>query len=509
MAELLTTINDTIWSTPLVMLFLAAGIFFTLRTGLIQVLGLPDFFRQIRREKASQDGLSPFQTLMVSMAARVGIGNIAGVATAIAFGGPGAVFWMWVMGFLGAATSFIECTLAQIYKERDPETGQYRGGPAFYIEKAYAHTKAAPILKILALVVAAIHAIATIFFLPSMQANGIANAVTTVWHLDARLIGLILALLLAVIVVGGVQRIAQFASFIVPFMASTYIIIALIIMLSHATRIPEVCELIFKSAFGKEEIFAGITGSAFAWGIRRGVYSNEAGQGNGAMFAGSAEVSHPVKQGFVQAVSVYVDTLLVCSATAFIIISTDMFNVYSSTDASGNTPLLYHGALGDNTPAGPNYVQAGLDTFIAGTGPAFVAIAICFFGFTSAVACYYLAETNLSFLLRSGVKRRGYGTQLPRVAAPFSRRISFSRRIAQGTIIAAMFIGATSTPGAAWLLGDIGMGSLAWFNLIIIVALHRVVITALKDYRRQRAQGLDPQFHPEKLGIKNAEFWVG
>lgn len=490
MESVLTTLNGVIWSPPLVIFCFGVGLFFTFRTGLVQVRGLPDFFRQIGAEKSSQSGISPFQSLLVSMGSRVGIGNIAGVATAIAFGGPGAVLWMWVMGFLGAATSFVECTLAQTFKEKDLDTGEYRGGPAFYISKAFLHTRFAPFFGLLAVVVSMAHAFSNVFFFPSVQANAVTDAMQNAWGIDMKITGVILALLLGSIIIGGVKRIAHFASVVVPFMAITYIVFALVIMILNFNDIPDVFGLIVSSGMGKEQVFGGMLGAAFAWGVKRGVYSNEAGMGNGAMLAGSAEVSHPAKQGFVQAVSVYVDTLLVCSATAFIIISTDMYHVFQG--GAEGVGLVYSGNLAEGIAAGPGYVQAGVDSVIPGLGQSFVAIAILFFGFTSIVAFYYIAEANLVFLTRNIH------------SAQIRKAIKY---IAQAVIVVAVIIGSFVTPGSTWVLGDIGIGMLAWVNLAFIVLAHRIVLKVLEDYRLQRNEGLDPQFDPEKLGIKNATFW--
>lgn len=276
---------------------------------------------QLKRGKGSQDGTSSFQSLMMSLAGRVGMGNIGGVATAIAFGGPGAVFWMWTSAFLGGATSFIESTLGQIYKEKDPDTGEYRGGPAYYFEKAYKH-KARGLSLTHGILFAVVTILAMSFFLPGVQANGMASAVDTAWGILTWITAIGLVILLAFIVIGGVKRIAHFAVIVVPAMALLYILIAVVVFFVNFTEIPRVFELIFSSAFGVQPVFGAILGLAVKWGVQRGIYSNEAGQGTGPHAAAAAEVSHPAKEGFAQSFAVYVDTQFVCSATAFIIIST-------------------------------------------------------------------------------------------------------------------------------------------------------------------------------------------
>lgn len=491
MAAFFDTLNGLIWSPALVFLCLGAGVYFTVVTKALQIRCIPDMLKQIRYGEKSESGVSSFQSLMISLAGRVGVGNIAGVATAIAFGGPGAVFWMWVVALLGSATSFIECTLAQIYKEKDKDTGEYRGGPAYYIEKAYAHTKAAPFMLIYGIVFAVSMILATSYFLPGIQANGVADAVNNAWGIDPTISAIVMAALLGIIIIGGIKRIANFASMVVPFMAALYIIFALIILFSNFDQIPHVFGLIFKAAFDLEAGFAGMLGVAIMWGVRRGIYSNEAGQGTGPQSAAAAEVSHPAKQGFVQAFAVYVDTLFVCSATAFIIISTDMYKVFE--DESEDGAHVYEGSLPDGIGVGPGFVQEGMNTMFSGFGPTFVALAIMFFAFTTVLAYYYMSEVNLAYFNR-WIPNRGV-----------RRGIIWLLRV---LIIVSVVVGATSTAGAAWALGDIGVGATAWLNIIAILFLQVPALKALKDYSEQKKAGKDPVFNPEALGIKNADFWM-
>ena len=491
MSAFLDSLNSIIWSPALVFLCLGAGIYFTLVTKFLQIRCIPDMLRQLVHGEKSENGVSSFQSLMISLAGRVGVGNIAGVATAIAFGGPGAVFWMWAVALLGSATSFVECTLAQIYKEQDRDTGEYRGGPAYYIEKAYSHTKAAPFMLIYGVVFAISMILATSYFLPGIQANGVAAAVNNAWGIDFTWSAIVLAGILAIIIIGGVKRIANFASVVVPFMAAAYIIIAVVILFMNFSDIPHVFGLIFRSAFNMEAGFSGMLGVAIMWGVKRGIYSNEAGQGTGPQSAAAAEVSHPAKQGFVQAFAVYIDTLFVCSATAFIIISTDMYKVFEGESEDG--PVRYAGSLAEGIPVGPGFVQEGMSSAFHGVGPTFVAIAIAFFAFTTVLAYYYMAETNLTYFNR-WVKNR-----------TARRALVWLLRV---LIIVSVVIGASTTPGAAWALGDIGVGATAWLNIVAILFLQVPALKALKDYSAQKKQGLDPQFDPEALGIKNAGFWT-
>ncbi|WP_066527950.1 alanine/glycine:cation symporter family protein [Corynebacterium bouchesdurhonense] len=491
MAAFLDTLNGIIWSQWLVYLCLGAGVYFTAATLFMQVRCIPDMLKQLREGESSEAGISSFQSLMISLAGRVGVGNIAGVATAIAFGGPGAVFWMWIVAFLGSATSYVECCLAQIYKERDQDTGEYRGGPAYYIEKAYRHTAARPFALGYAIFFAICMILATSYFLPGIQANGVAAAVENAWGVSTWVSAAVMALLLAFIIIGGVKRIANFASLVVPFMAVIYIIMAIVIMVANASEVPDVFAMIFRSAFDKEAAFSGMLGAAIMWGVKRGIYSNEAGQGTGPQSAAAAEVSHPAKQGFVQSFAVYVDTLFVCTATAFIILSTDMYKVFDGQSEDG--AVRYAGSLPDGVAVGPGFVQSALDSFASGVGPSFVALAIMFFAFTTVLAYYYMAEVNYAFLMRW-------------VRNDAARQVI--KWVLRGLIIVSVVIGATTTPGTAWALGDIGVGTTAWLNILAILVLQVPAMKCLWDYRRQKKAGWDPQFDPEALGIKNADFWV-
>lgn len=488
--SLVEATNGLIWSIPLVALCLLAGLYFSFRTGFVQVRGLPEMIKNLVAGEKSDDGTSSFQSLMMSLANRVGMGNIGGVATAIAFGGPGAVFWMWTVAFLGASTSFIECTLGQIYKEKDPDTGEYRGGPAYYFEKAFAHTKAAGFFKFYAILFAAVSVFAMCFFLPGVQANGMASAMNQAWQLPTWIAAIGLVLFLAFIVVGGVNRIAQFATYVVPPMAVLYILAALVVFFVNFQQIPHVFGLIFGSAFGADAVFGAIIGLAIKWGVQRGIYSNEAGQGTGPHHAAAAEVSHPAKQGFVQAFAVYIDTLFVCTATAFIILSTDMYTVFKGETFPGDT--LYVGKLGTDTEPGPGFVQHSFDSFVPGLGGTFVALALGFFAFTTVVAYYYMAEVNLAYLTR-------------KMKSKSLRRVII--RVLQALVLISVGYGAMTTGGAAWALGDIGVGSMAWLNIVGILILQGPALKALKDFYRQKREGKDPEFDPRAIGIHGAEFW--
>ncbi len=473
METFVNTLNSYVWSPPLVWLCLGAGLYFSIRTRFVQIRQVGEMVRLMLAGGKSEAGVSSFQALAMSLSGRVGIGNIAGVATAIAFGGPGAVFWMWVMAFLGASTAYIESTLAQIYKEKD-DNGRYRGGPAYFIEKAMGQRWYAWIFAVVTIVAAG-------FLLPGVQANGIASAAQNAWGMAPAVTAAIVVIGLGFIIFGGVKRIARFAEVVVPFMALAYMLIALVIMLLNANALPEMFGLILRSAFGLEAGIGAVLGLAIEWGVKRGIYSNEAGQGTGPHHAAAAEVSHPAKQGLVQAFSVYVDTLLVCSATAFMILSTGMYNVISP---AGD---LLHEAL-PGIAVGPGFAQAAVESVLPGWGASFVALALFFFAFTTIIAYYYMAETNIAYINR-------------RVHRPW---LAYALRF---VLLAAVTFGCIRTAEMAWTLGDIGVGLMAWLNIVAILILQKPALVSLRDYEAQQKLGLDPVFDPDKLGIRNAELW--
>lgn len=483
MTKFVQALDAIVWSPVLVYLCLGAGLYFSIRTRFMQVRGLGEMVRLMFQGQASAAGVSSFQALAMSLSGRVGTGNIAGVATAIAFGGPGSVFWMWVVAFLGASTAYVESTLGQIYKEKD-DNGQYRGGPAYYIEKGIGQ-------KWYAWLFALVTAIATGFLLPGVQANSIAAGLENAWGIAPAVTAAGVVVLLGFIIFGGVKRIAAFAQVVVPFMALAYMLVALVIMFINVQQVPEIVALIVKSAFGMEAGFGAMVGLAVQWGVKRGVYSNEAGQGTGPHAAAAAEVSHPAKQGYVQAFSVYVDTLLVCSATAFIILSTGLYNVYDPASAIDPTTGLHTGYLVsqlDGVVHGPGFAQSAVESVLPGFGKVFVALALLFFAFTTIVAYYYMAETNIAYINR----------KIHRPWMVFLLRIG---------MMAAVTYAALGSVGIAWSLGDIGVGLMAWLNIVAILILQRPALKALRDYEAQKKAGKDPQFDPEALGIRNADFW--
>lgn len=482
-------LNGIIWSPVLIYLCLGAGLFYSITTRFVQVRQFKEMLRLLFSGKSSDKGISSFQALAVSLSGRVGTGNIAGVAAAIGFGGPGAVFWMWVVAFLGAATAYTESALAQIYKEED-EDGQFRGGPAYYIEKAMGQKWYAWIF-----------AIATIFacgvLLPGVQSNSIGNAVeaafgpgemieTAVGTFSFAKIatGTMISIILGFIIFGGVKRIANFTQVVVPFMALAYIIIAFVIILLNIGQVPAIFALIVGDAFSP---MAGV-GAAIGWGVKRGVYSNEAGQGTGPHAAAAADVQHPAQQGLVQSFSIYIDTLLVCSATAFMILITGAYNVHGGAEGV----FLVQNLAAEIGANGPVFTQMAIESTMPGIGKPFIAFALFFFAFTTILAYYYIAETNIAYIRRT--------VKLP--ALMFGLKV---------VLMVSVFYGTVKAANLAWALGDVGVGLMAWLNIVgilIIFFLSKPALKALKDYEEQQKAGVtEYTFDPVKLGIKNADFW--
>jgi len=480
MDTIIQSINGYVWSTALIALCGITGVYFSVRLGFLQFTYIKEMVRLLFSGEKSEKGISPFQAFSLAISGRVGTGNIVGVATAIAMGGPGAIFWMWFIALMGSASAFVEATLGQVYKQEI--NGEYRGGPAYYIEKGLG-------VKWYAVLFAVVTILSCGFLLPGVQSNSIASSMNNAFEIPTYdlmgipviYIGLIIIGLLALIIFGGVKRLGQASEYIVPFMAGAYILMALVIIGMNITQVPSVIKLIFASAFNMESLYSGVFGMAIAWGIKRGIYSNEAGQGTAPHAAAAAEVSHPAQQGLVQAFSVYIDTLFVCTATGFMILFTGQYNVQNEAGEfiTQNVPGI------DYT----GFTQAAVSHHFPAIGDGFVAFALFFFAFTTIMAYYYYAETNITYIFKKGN----------------TKAIIWVLRI---TFLVAVYYGTVKSAETAWALGDIGVGLMAWVNIIAILLLGGTAIKVWKDYHNQKKKGIkDPTFNPEKLGIKNADFW--
>ena len=465
--KFVSTLNDIVWSPVLVALLICAGLYFTIRTRCVQVRRLGLMVRLLfgsTKKTAAEEGdrkeakgISSFQAFCVALSGRVGTGNIVGVATAIAMGGPGSVFWMWIIAFLGASTAFVESTLAQIYKF--PHSKSWCGGPASYITHGL-HSKA------LGVVFAIFTILGYGFLLVTVQANGAASAMHNSLNVSPLAGGLFLAAILALVIIGGLKSIAKVASIVTPFMALGYIVVSLVVLALNWRAVPGLLGSIVTNAFGINPLCGGILGSTIAMGVKRGLFSNEAGQGGGAIVSASAEVSHPAKQGLVQAFSVYVDTLLVCTATALMILSAGTFNVFG---ASGE--VLYAGA----PEIGNNYVgftQAAVDSVFSGFGGGFITVALFFFVFTTIMAYYYYSESSIAYLFNL---KPGSDPRKEKAVLWVYRFI----------LLAAVVYGAVKEANLIWMLGDIGVGLTTWINLIAILILCPQAIKALRELEKK------------------------
>ncbi len=408
--------------------------------------------------KKDKAGLSPFQAFCISAAARIGVGNLAGVALAISIGGPGAIFWMWIIALVGAATSFVECTLAQIYKIKDGRGG-FRGGPAYYMEKGLNSRKTGIWFSILITITYGL-------IFNSVQANTVTLAFNNTFHLDRTIVGIGLAILVGIIIFGGVKSIARVSELIVPPMAIVYIIVAAYVVITNISIMPDVLMLIVKSAFGLESAIGGGIGVAMKSGIQRGLFATEAGMGSTPNAAATADVSHPVKQGLMQALGVFIDTFLICTATAFIVLCSDVYLI----------PGL----------EGIVITQEALSSHVGSWAGTFLAVIIFLFAFSSLLGNYYYGETNISFVKNS------------------KKLINIYRVCA----LAMILFGSVAQLQTVWNLADIFMGLMVITNLIVIFLLSKFAFAALNDYIKQKREGKDPVFYAENIsGLKNTECW--
>ncbi len=459
--DFLTGLNDFMYTYILIFLLVGCGLYYSIRTRFVQVRGMKDVLSILKEKSTSEEGdakqVSSFQALMISTASRVGTGNIAGIATALAAGGPGAVFWMWLMAIVGGSSAFAESTLAQIYKVKD-------GGPSYYIERAL-HSRKLGVLFSVALIACFSYGFNGLqsYNISSALPYYIDNYNETIWP---AIIGLILAVLTGLVIFGGVHRIGTITSVIVPIMAIGYILLGLYMTVTNITLVPSVLALVFKEALNPQAIAGGFAGSAVVIGIKRGLFSNEAGMGSAPNAAASAEVSHPAKQGLVQTLSVFIDTLIICSTTAMMLLVSQI---------PGESGVL------DGIP----YVQAAVKTSIGELGIHFITLAIFFFAFSSLVGNYYYAESNIRFI-------KDNKTVL---------------NVFRCTCLVAIFLGAQADFSTVWNLADILMGFMAIINIFAILALSNIVIRTLKNYEKQRKEGKDPVFKASDVGLDNTDCW--
>ena len=451
------------WCVPLILL--AGGIILTVGSRFIQVRLFTESFKVIMEKPTTEGGISSFGALMVSTASRVGTGNIIGVATAICAGGAGAVFWMWITAIIGGASAFVESTLAQIYKKKNSDGTSY-GGPAYYMRDALGQRWLGVIFSILIIATYAVgyNMLASYNLQDTFTAFGFYNETTPF------IIGIILAVLFGIIVIGGAKRLIKVTEVMVPFMGVIYVLMAVVVLVINAKQIPAMFGMIFESAFDFKAIFGGFAGSCIMNGIKRGLYSNEAGMGSAPNAAATADVSHPAKQGLVQMLSVFIDTLLICTATAFMCLSS--------------------GVEFNSDMGGASYVQSAMAANLGGFGPVFLSVAMSLFAFTTLIGNYSYCEGCLRFILNREVSKTGI--LVFRIIATFL-----------------VFLGAVASASTVWNLADMTQGLMVIVNVPVILILMKPAMKCLDDYCKQKKEGKNPVFVAKNAGIddKGLEFW--
>ena len=458
--DLLTKLNDFMYTYVLIIMLVGVGVYFTVKTRGVQFRlikdGIKSMLEKAETDENGEKKVSSFQALMISTASRVGTGNIAGIATAIAAGGPGAVFWMWLMALIGGASAFVESTLAQIYKVK--QNGQFRGGPSYYMERALNKRWLGVLFSVLLITCFA-------YGFNGLQAYNMSSALA--YYIPnysqtsgPMIMGLIIAVATALVIFGGAQRIGFFSSIIVPVMAGLYILLGIVTMIMNITELPAVFALIFREAFDVQAITGGFAGSAVVIGIKRGLFSNEAGMGSAPNASASADVEHPVNQGLVQIISVFIDTILICTATAMMLFTSGVVGVSGVLD-------------------GIPFVQAAVSANVGEIGIHFITFAILAFAFSSLIGNYFYAESNILFIKNS-------------------KPLLFCFRI---TCIAAVFLGALADFSLVWNLADVTMGFMAIVNIIAIFMLRKTAVAALNNYEQLKKQGKKPVFDEKAIGI--------
>lgn len=464
--DLLLALDDFMYYPVLIVVLSVAGLIFSAKTGLVQIRMFGESVRVVMEAPVEKGAISSFQALMISTASRVGTGNIIGVSTAVCLGGPGSVFWMWLLAFIGGASAFIESTLAQVYKRRDSQGGSY-GGPAYYIETAMHNRTLGVIFAVFLILTYAggFNMLASYNLQSTFAVYGFYDQTSTPW-----ILGAIIALLVGYCVMGGGKRIVKVTSVMVPVMGAIYILAALFVVLFHIGEIPNVLAMIFADAFDFEAIFGGVAGSCMIYGIKRGLFSNEAGIGSAPNAAASAHVSHPVKQGLVQMLSVFIDTMLVCSATAFL-------------GLCSGVPIT-------EEAAGAVYIQQAATAAYGSFGPMLITFSMVLFAFTTLIGNLFYVDNCINFIHRG---------------EPTKKFMTAFRAVC----VVAIFVGAGMSMAAVWAIADILMGFMCLINIPACLILGNVAVKALKDYQHQRAEGKNPVFKAESIGLNlsEVEFW--
>lgn len=462
--QIIDSMNTFLYTYILIILLIVVGIYFSIKTNFVQIRLLPQGIRELVKKNENTKGVSSLQALMISTASRVGTGNISGVASAIAIGGAGSVFWMWVLAFIGSASAFIESTLAQIYKVSDKENKEHSiGGPAYYIEQGLGYRNFGMVFSVLIIACFA-------YGFNALQSYNVSSSIAYYFDEESystvsTIIGIILATITACVIFGGVKRIGFITSTIVPIMACLYILLGLFIIIKNIAIIPSVFSNIFQEAFDFQAIFGGFAGSCVMNGIKRGLFSNEAGMGSAPNAAATADIPHPVIQGLVQMLSVFLDTMIICSTTALI--------------------LLCSGVQGGDELKGMDFVQQAVASQVGEWGIHFITVSIFLFAFTSIIGNYYYSEPNLKFIKDD-------------------EKITFIFRI---SCIVMVFLGAKMEFETVWNLADVLMGLMALVNIVAIVSIGKYAFLALDDYNKKLKTGEKMYFKASDIDVMNTEYW--
>lgn len=471
MSEILTKLNDYVWGMALVLMVLLTGLYYSIKMGFPQFRRFKLLLKASSSGGESQKGLNQLQSFIFTAARTVGVGNIAGMAAGIHFGGPGSIFWLWVLAILGSPIAMIEGIMSQVYKKEVRK--EYRGGPSYYMEKAFKNKKVG---HAFAMFYAIVGVLSVTLLMPSVQTYNIVNGINLAFNFNVVIVGLIFAIVFGLIIFGGLRRIGNVAQRVSPFMAIAYFSMAIIVIIFNINKLPATIALIIKSAFGKDAIFGAIVGQSITWGIKRGVFANEVGVGSAAITSASADVDHPVTQGMIGGLSVFMGTFFICTTSALMMIITDSYN---TVDKAGN--YLVNNLSG--IEYGNAYVVNAINSCLPGIGQAFIAISVLCFSSVALLAYYLYAESDLIFLVGNREK------------PIFILRIVF---------IISVFLGSINDVDTVWTMGDMAYGLMAWINVFTLIFIGNQAVKIFKDYEEQEKLNIKPLFDPDKLGIHEA-----
>lgn len=472
MADILNKIAGTLWDMPLIFLILGVSIYYSIVMRFPQFTQLKEMFRLLKERGESEQGLSPFQTFIFTAARTVGVGNIAGMATGIYFGGPGAIFWLWILAIFGSSIAILEGTLGQTYKK--VINNEYKSGPANYMAEGFKNKNLG---KFFAITYSLITTISLTFLMSGVQSFYIVQGLNEAFNIPTLVLAIIFTIILGIVIFGGLKRMGRTSQKLSPIAGLLFVLMSIIIIAFNITKLPAVLALIFKSAFGRDAIFGAMLGSALQWGIRRGVHANEIGIGTSAITSATSQVTHPAQQGLLGGLSVYIGTLFVCTTTTLMILITDSYNV---VNASGD--IVYEGLKGVayGNPFVANAIQSTIP--IPNFGNIFVALAVLIFAFVALTAFYLYAESSLSYIVGDN-------------------KIAFL--ILKIMFLVSVFGGTLVVSDTIWALADIGNGLMAWTNVIALIFVGSQGVKIVNDYCSKKSEGiLSPTFDPESLNIK-------